>query len=123
MPSPLPRLLAAVCAAMLLVPACGDEDEPDTAGATTGTSATAAEAASPALDEAALRAVRDRLVDCLRQADLGVVVRFRDGEGRPRSPAGGGRSSRASPRRGRPPARSTTGRCTSVCATTSAPTA
>ncbi len=86
MPSPSPRLLAAVCAVALLLPACGDEDEPDAAGATGGTSATAAGAASPALGEAALRTVRNRLVDCVRQADLGVVVRFRDGEAAPEEP-------------------------------------
>ena len=72
---------AAVCAALVLVSACGDDDEPDPPGTTAATAtATATEAAEPALDQDSLLTVRDALVQCLREADMGLLVHFRDGE-------------------------------------------
>ena len=66
-------------AAVLALPACGDDDGENSKDAAPSPKATTAATAS-ALDESALKKVRDALSECLAAADVGVVVDYADGE-------------------------------------------
>jgi hypothetical protein len=69
-------------AAALMLAGCGDDEPTKTASSetTTAAEATATEAAqAAALDEDALFLVHDALSECLRKAEAGLLVQFREG--------------------------------------------
>jgi hypothetical protein len=76
----MPIARAAALAAVLMLSACGGDDKSNTAGTVDGSPTPAATARSAGLDDDALLAVHDTLFECLRKADVGTLVHFRDGE-------------------------------------------
>ena len=66
-------------AAILALPACGNDDGDNSNDPAPSPKATTTATAS-ALDESALKKVRDALSECLATAEVGVVVHYADGE-------------------------------------------
>jgi hypothetical protein len=75
----MPLRWIAIAAALMLA-GCGDDDSAKTTAQTsTAAEATATAATGAELDEDALFLVHDALSECLRKADVGLLVQFREG--------------------------------------------